>query len=201
MEHQYEDARLYDSKAAHKLASHYSLKGDLFRSKQHLETILRNDCDELLGDALFTAAVVGYARCFNRSSGRTVIQDKEVRSLASGAIDAHNMIMGLRNGHFAHFASELEQSKVAVFVDKSGEIIGLGSFRGRFTKLQKGGLIGFVQLIEVIIARIVEPKIQKQTSYVENELEGLSVAERLALPVAMIETLGGERATANHGKP
>lgn len=78
--------------------------------------------------ALWSAAIVAYARCF-KSGRRQRMPDDILDKLTADERAAHERTLNERDQHVAHQVSELEQVRVALFLGVGGEqgrAVGIG---------------------------------------------------------------------------
>jgi hypothetical protein len=105
--------------------------GDLFAIIQDLEFATRalrraiplipdnSDDASLLAEALWTAAVVTYARCFG-SGRRTRLVDDALAAATAQERELHTKVIEQRNTHLAHVVSKLEWSDVYLATTPDG---------------------------------------------------------------------------------
>jgi hypothetical protein len=89
---------------------------------QRLAAVLTGPEDQRDGvvlKALWTAALVAYARCFS-SGKRLGLQNDDVEDLPfEGVVEFHEWLMGMRNKNLAHSVSPFELVKVGVIVNSA----------------------------------------------------------------------------------
>jgi hypothetical protein len=123
---------------ARALASMESIKQDLTGVVSYcdrLEALMDSRPDFLIWDALCSAMVVRYARCF--SSGA---RDPLPHTLLDGASEEqrklHEYVMDVRNKHVAHSVNSFEETDVTVTVCEDDDFIhSIAMSHGRFVGL------------------------------------------------------------------
>src|SRR5687768_8341398 len=96
-----------------------------------LLSITRNQSDDYtLLEALSSAALVKYVRCFGGGK-RTGLREKDISDIEGDPLGVHRYFKDLRDKHIAHSVSPLEQVKVGVVVGEGGIVEGVGHIAGR----------------------------------------------------------------------
>lgn len=126
------------------------LFSDLFGIKRDLESVmefcqrLSNAYDAVptdyyLIDALSTASVVRYCRCFE-GGVRAKLARESISAIDPRFVEFHGYLFALRQKHLAHSVNEFEENCVTVAVSEPPaprEILGIGIGGGRVAGLDK----------------------------------------------------------------
>jgi len=111
-------------KCADLLVSEISLQHDLAFVMACCERLVgmlevpESSADETIIQALWSAAHVAYARCFN-SGLRTKLRPSDVKRLRiKGAVRHHENALALRDMHIAHSVSDEETIRLGLIIDK-----------------------------------------------------------------------------------
>lgn len=144
--------------------------GDLFAITQDLEFATRalrraiplipdnSDDASLLAEALWTSAVVTYARCFG-SGRRTRLVDDALAEATAPQRELHTKITEQRNTHLAHVVSNLEWSRVFLGTTPDGarHVLALSDRLTAGTPDEAAALIGVMGIVrERVEARMEE---------------------------------------------
>jgi hypothetical protein len=169
---------LYNSDLARKLADTAAITQDLSRTLAFV-TRLIDEKDILLQDALFTAALISYRRCF-ASGTRSILSESDIVDLRPQAKEIHDYYMATADKFAAHSVNPFEQLKTGVFIHDN-EIVGGGSFSMRLITFDKDGLAHWANLINLIMSKLGKSC---------REMEGAMVAEAKTRPIAAIVRAG-----------
>ena len=145
---------LEDIHSAHELASRLS------------QEVSAENPDPVLLDALSTAALVRYSRCFTTGI-RARLSIEELSTASPTDIDLHERIRGIRDWHIAHPVNEQEVHALYVILDGSPEAttgaIGFSSFSSVESPLQPFEVSAMLELCEKWIRWLNTQLIQEQT--------------------------------------
>ena len=163
---------LQDIRSAHELASRLS------------HEFSAESPDQALLDALSTAAIVRYCRCFT-SGIRARLSIEELSTASPTDIDLHEKIRGTRDWHIAHPINEQEVHAFYVILDGSPGAttgaIGFSSFSSVKSPLQPFEVSAMLELCEKWIGWLNTRLIQEQTPLIPIA-NRFSRAELLSLP-------------------
>jgi hypothetical protein len=144
------------------LADLYEIRDDLFTTGHLCEKMrdARSLDESLVMDALFSAAVVKYARCFSDGVRRR-LTERDIAILGSRELTEHRYFLALRHRLIAHAVSGLQETYVTVMArDKDGQIPpieGLG-WAGRkiaFTKEMANRLQALIRKVVASVAAMI----------------------------------------------
>lgn len=76
--------------------------------------------DQILIDAIGTASVIKYMRCFH-SGKRSSLSVKDLSSFTEEELEVHQYIKALRDKHVAHSVSEYEQHQIKANLEYDGK--------------------------------------------------------------------------------
>lgn len=84
------------------------------------ERLLRTDpkADPVIAEALWIAAAVTYARCFDKTLLRIALEKETVRRHNANRNDIHGFVLQLRDQYIAHVQARLESQEIFVEVQK-----------------------------------------------------------------------------------
>ncbi|HEX7278114.1 MAG TPA: hypothetical protein VF255_00695, partial [Solirubrobacterales bacterium] len=119
-----------------------------------------DDADSVLVRAYWTAALIGYVRCF--STGKRFGLSEEVFKDIEGGVEVHRYYKQLRDKHVAHSVNPFEQVKVGVVL--AAEVVGERKLEGvvaTYTSLLSHSQEGVEQLFQ--LARIAREKTVEET--------------------------------------
>lgn len=141
----------YKSAVAKKLADAAAISQDIGRTLRFITRLL-NEPDVDLQDALFTAALITYRRCFNGGT-RTILSKSDVTALVESAEEIHNYYMAMADKFAAHSINPFEQMKTGVFLIDN-EFAGTGAFYMRTITVDQNGLAHWARLVHSISLKI-----------------------------------------------
>lgn len=140
--------------------------------------------DLVLLDALATAALVRYCRCFTTGI-RVRLSIKDLPGASAEDMEFHERLRGIRDWHIAHPVNEQEVHAVYVILDGSPGAttgaIGLSSYSSAEGALQAFEVSVMLELCEKWIRWLETELIQEELS-LRPRVASLSRAELLALP-------------------
>ena len=122
--------------------------------------LLREDSkDHILLEALWTSALVRYARCF--AEGKRYGLDESVFSGFNGdPVGTHRLYINIRNKHIAHSVNPLEQMEVGLVLASKErheqKIIGVATLSMRQITADADGVRQLGMLAKVILGKVVE---------------------------------------------
>jgi len=90
-----------------------SVRDSATRALRRAIPLIPDNSDDaiLLAEALWTSAIVTYARCFG-SGRRTRLADDALAAATAQQLELHKKVIEQRNTHLAHVLSKLERSEV-----------------------------------------------------------------------------------------
>ncbi|WIV98461.1 hypothetical protein [Kinneretia aquatilis] len=140
--------------------------------------------DPVLLDALSTAALVRYSRCFT-SGIRARLSIEELPTATAEDIELHERLRGIRDWHIAHPINKQEVHALYVILDGSPEAktgaIGFSSFSSVQLPLEKFQVDAMLALCEKWVSWLNTQLIRAQEPLIP-VANGLSREELLALP-------------------
>jgi hypothetical protein len=155
------------SPEATELADLESLANDLKLVMSFIERLRTLENDAVLAQALFSAGLVTYRRCFT-SGVRNGLTKKDVESLPNeGALEFHNYLVAQANKLIAHSVNPFEQTNVGVMVaeEKVGGVVTLNT---ALVGLDHEGIIQWGSLVRKIGNDILSPRIAEAHKRVES---------------------------------
>ncbi len=197
---------LLDLPSARDLAGHSAVHRDLVFVTQCCSLLTQlmdhsgGEPNPLVAEALWSAAVIAYARCFKdgKRKYRPQPADIEALGLEGEVLDFHNLILALRDKHVAHSVNPFEQLAVGAVLspadapDRRVEAISVLGMR-----LAAHECDGVWQLgnLACHMADAIGASIQQQTSAVLAEAQALDVDALYALPPLRAYAPASEAAT------
>ena len=148
------------------------------RCCERLVTELSGDPDDVVVEAVWTTALLSYARCFSeeRAGGALSVDDLKAAQPESEALEWHQVLLQLRDHYADPSASPRERFTVAVTQDAEGGANGVAITSARqplvddLTVRQTGA-------IAYALSGIVNQRIEAQQLVVSAELESASRTE------------------------
>ena len=134
------------------LASLHSIRHDLLGTLEycaHLKAMETGNYNPILWEALSSAAVIRYARCFSPGS-RQQLDHKLLKTAPEHLRAEHECFIAVRSKHVAHSVNEFEENDVTVTVCEDGasmSISGIGAQHGRVMGLDFEGPRRLVELV------------------------------------------------------
>ena len=98
-----------------------------------MEAMKSDEFDPVLWEAVSSAVVVRYARCFS-SGARDQLSHKLMHSAPDTLREAHEYFIAVRSKHVAHSVNDFEENDVTVTLREDGDDIsiqGFGAHHGR----------------------------------------------------------------------
>jgi hypothetical protein len=131
-------------------------------------------------DALWTAIVVGYCRCFDPTQGKDRLHAEQVFAGKPDGLIVHEKIWQLRNEHYAHDVNDIREVRVGVALDAHGtnlDILRIGStwYHGMD---QFQNLLNLVADAKAFVAAEIAGLIKELV----DEVAAMTPEQRLALP-------------------
>jgi hypothetical protein len=192
-----ESARLptvvLDLPSARDLAGHLAVYRDLIFVQECCERLLQlNDGgevepDPVLVDALWSMAVIAYARCFKdgRREYRPQLSEVAALPLEGEFVEFHEFILKLRDKHIAHSVNPFEQVLVGVVLsrpeDPERKVEGVATLAARHFVADNVG-VGQLGHLAHTLAIVVAQKAENYTASVLADAEALDIDELYALP-------------------
>jgi hypothetical protein len=171
------------------------LFSDLFGIKRDLELVMEfcrrlSDAydavptDYHLIDALSTASVVRYCRCFEVGV-RAKIARESITAIDPRFVEFHDYLFALRQKHLSHSVNEFEENCVTVAVSEppdSREVLGIGIGGGRVAGLDKATARNLEVLARKLYDAIVV-KFETERGRIQQLVTALPIEEIYALPM------------------
>lgn len=134
--------------------------GAVMQTCTRLMDLLREDSnDHILLEALWTSALVRYARCFS-SGKRYGLDDSVFNGLNGDPIGTHRLYMNIRNMHIAHSVNPLEQMEVGLVLEpierQEKKIIGVATLSMRQITADVEVVRQLGMLAKVILGKVCE---------------------------------------------
>ncbi|MDO7882328.1 hypothetical protein [Antiquaquibacter soli] len=150
------------------------------------ESSFESALDPAVQDALWKAALVTYARCFEAGVRKSERPDLSVLDDLGDARKAHEYFMTLRSKYVAHSVNALEMNMTyALLTNDRGETVvarGPGTFQISSNPLNEQGSNTLKRLAETLLHQAQE-RHGSLSEAVMDELHDMSQEELLALPV------------------
>jgi hypothetical protein len=148
------------------------------------ERCFTDSTDEAIQDALWKAALVTYARCFQTGVRKSERPNLELLEAMGDARKAHDYFIAIRSKYVAHSVNALETNiTYAVLTNDPGQIIaarGPGAFHISSNPLNEEGTkalrtlaVALLQQAESRNARLVEATAEELRSMTQEELAAL----------------------------
>ena len=172
------------------------LIGDLFGLKRDLESVVAF-CQRLLAafdatpvdrdllDALSTACVVRYCRCFEGGVRAKLARDN-VQNFAPRFLVLHDYFFTLRQKHLVHAVNEFEANEVAVVVSKAPSprtVLDVAIVGGRVAGLDRETAANF-KLLAAKLLDAVATDLEAQEQRLLDSLKSRPIAKLYELPEA-----------------
>lgn len=164
---------------AKKARSLTMIASDLKRAASFLKLINGQTAPELV-DALWSAAVVGYARCFVSSEGRgTKLERRDhLKNLPLALLERHDFILNARHNFVAHAGdTKMEQAAVHIILQPQSNrpgVIGVGLPQTRRQEPASPEVGDFINLAEAVLA-IVEGLLSEATKALQDHYKEMDI--------------------------
>jgi hypothetical protein len=160
----------YKTEEAAAVADLLSIQQDLLRTKsicERLKQVLRaGDGDSELVDALWTAALIRYARCF-MDGKRSWLSPEILSHLPGDPIGAHNYYKNQRDKLVAHSANPFEECLIGLVLSRADfeprQVRGIADLYVRFISGDEKSVQQLAALARELI-KVVEKKIREGKS-------------------------------------
>lgn len=170
-----------DFEQAKTLADLASLTQDLGTAMLTCTRLMRlleeQSTDHILVEALWTSALVRYARCFANGK-RFGLKESLFSGLNGDPVGTHRYFMGMRNKHIAHSVNPFEQVQVGLVLAREGEgerkVVGVSTLAMRHVTSNREGVRQLGMLAKVLLTKITE-----QAKQLEQEV--LTIGKALPL--------------------
>lgn len=148
---------------AKKLADIASIHQDLIFTIQICKRLIKlldnNSNDWLLQNALWSAALVSYNRCFAHGRKNFELNEREIfGNLPGEAVECHQYYRNLRDKNIAHSVNPFEQIAVGLVLSEPNkpkrEILGVSTLSQRLICLNKEGVKQLGMLSEVVRKKV-----------------------------------------------
>jgi len=155
------------------------IASDLKRVASFLK-LIRGQIEPELVDALWSAAVVGYARCFVSSEGRgTKLERRDhIQNLSPALLKCHDFILNARHNFVAHAGdTKMEQSAVHIVLQPQSSrpgVIGVGLPQTRRQAPASPEVDVFINLTEAVLV-IVEALLGEATKALQDDYNSLDI--------------------------
>lgn len=191
--------------SARELAGHLAVHRDLLFVRECCERLLvlfgSEDAtpDSVLVDALWSTAVIAYARCFKDGRREYRPQPSELAALPLEGefIEFHELILKLRDKHIAHSVNPFEQVVVGAILSAPGaselKVEGVATLMGRHFVADNIGISQLGHLAHAIAA-VVAKKVESIQETVLAETQAMDIDTLSALPPLRIFAPGSESA-------
>lgn len=137
-----------------------------------------SDADATIIDALVTAAIIRYVRCFHHTGKRARLK---VDDLPDGLEGAHEYLKSIRDKHVAHSVNSFEKPYVEAYIETEDGVrkpidkLLPGSERVVFNKKQAAALVVMLDELLHVVSRKMEAAHQDALTFVNNLEEGVIV--------------------------
>jgi len=139
--------------------------------RRMLEMLPHDDHDGVVFQALFTAALITYARCFN-GGHRSGLQVKDVTKLGleGDPRGFHEQIMAMRSKHVAHSVNPFEMVTVGAILSpidaELRRVEGIGTLTARHVSFDADG----IRQLGVLCARLLDKVIKERAERLQGIL-------------------------------
>lgn len=171
------------------------LFSDLFGIKRDLELVVEfcqrlSDAydaapvDHHLIDALSTASVVRYCRCFE-GGVRAKLARESITAIDPRFVEFHNYLFALRQKHLVHSVNEFEENCVTVTISEpptAREVLGIGISGGRVAGLDKATAKNLGDLARKLCDAIVV-EFERERGRIQQLVTALPIEEVYELPM------------------
>lgn len=115
--------------------------------------------DHILVEAMWTSALVRYARCFANGK-RFGLEESAFSGLKGDPIATHRYFMGMRNRHIAHSVNPFEQMQVGLVLAPEDEaerkVVGVSTLAMRHITSDREGVRQLGMLAKVLLTKVTE---------------------------------------------
>lgn len=157
---------------AREYADLVGLHEDLKRVYSYLSFLEVND-NQSISEALFTASLISYRRCFSSGVRKPLTRD-EIVSIGRNAHELHDYLYEQSNKLAAHSVNGFEEVRVGVVLHDD-VVVGVAHLAGRLVRLDGDGIKQWKDLVMSIIKSLIIPKILQAIKIVENEAKSTPI--------------------------
>jgi hypothetical protein len=196
-----------DVPSAEILAGQWSLLSDLKFVSDCCERLLQLHADEardgVVVQALWTSALVAYARCF-ASGKRPGIREADLATLEGEPVAFHRFLIDMRNKHIAHSVNSFEDVRIGAILSPEGsptpgiEGIATMCLRHIAGDAEAARQLGFVASF---LRRKTGEEAKAQTTKVHAEAKALDIAELYSRPRLRATAPGSAEAALPRRQP
>ncbi|MHC4540237.1 MAG: hypothetical protein ACYS74_10715 [Planctomycetota bacterium] len=134
--------------------------GAVMQTCSRLKDLLQQDSkDHILVEALWTCALIRYARCFV-SGKRYGLDETAFSGLNGDPVAVHRLYIDMRNKHVAHSVNPFEQMEVGLVLTpkEKGEksIVGVSTLAMRHITADLGGVRQLGMLAKIVLGKICD---------------------------------------------
>jgi len=142
---------------AQRLSDLESLSHDLGVTAEMIRRLIEGQSDPILLQSLFSAALIGYRRCFT-SGVRAALSSGDVASLSNNGGWLHDHVYSQANKLIAHSVNPFEHFQTG-FLVQDGKIIGVATLGAKLVNFDVLVLKQWGRLVVEIIQTVLAPKI------------------------------------------
>jgi hypothetical protein len=194
---------LLDLPSAQQLAGHFATHRDLLFVRECCGRLLQlldsteGEPDSVFVEALWTAALVGYSRCFKDGKREYRLQTRDIAALPleGEVVEFHQLMLDLRDKHIAHSVNPFEQIVVGAMLSPldapNRQVEGISTLMGRLVVVDRNAVWQLGNLAHAMATAVAE-KVEKQTAIVLAETQALDIDALYRLPEARIVAPGAD---------
>ncbi len=153
------------------------------------------DSDPVITQALWTAALVTYARCFATGKRKVGLTSDDIAlvPLEGQVVEWHKYLIDMRNKHIAHSVNPFEAVSVGAVVGSSGDVEAVGCLwmrhiAGDEVAVMQTGRLAFALL------KLIEGRAQQKQLEVLQAAQALDSLKLVRLPIVRTVAPGSEDA-------
>ena len=152
---------------------------DLDRVRLFIDAWFQTE-DLVLQDALFTAALIAYRRCFT-TGVRAQLDPAELTALGNDAAEFHRYLCEQASKLAAHPVNAFEQVKIGVVVQKE-QVAGIGPMLARMMSFQREGFVQWRSLVDYLVNRVLEPQLVQAAEAALQSARDLPLSQIVSAP-------------------
>lgn len=169
----------YDSDLAASIADRISIRADLVLTEAICHLLIKalraEPNDSVLVEALWSAALVRYSRCFT-SGKREPLDPNMLSHLPGDPMGTHAYYKNQRDKLIAHSVNSFEEVTIGVVLEDNSRVVGVAEFQARLISTNENGVMQLAALARELRSKI-EPLIEDGKTRVMEEAKSLAPTE------------------------
>lgn len=158
----------------------FSIRSDMQFVVDALNRLLAGESDNLVRQALFSAALMAYRRCFT-TGVRNGLMHKDVEGLTNNAGDFHTYLRGMADKLIAHSVNPFEKVASGIMV-KDGRMFGIQTLNIKLVAMPPDKLQQWGHLTVEVFESVLKPRLNEAHAAFMVAAQKLPVSEITMMP-------------------